>query len=74
MWESRRRLARFPRGSWKGWEACSWLSTLSTAPAFPQLRLFLLRLCGYFWSTRRVPAVVGYCGPESFFFLLFFSR
>jgi hypothetical protein len=37
MWESRRLLARFPRGSWEGWEACSWLSTLSTAPAFPRL-------------------------------------
>ena len=37
MWESRRLLARFPRGSWKEWEACFWLSTLSTAPAFPQL-------------------------------------
>lgn len=37
MWKSRRRLARFPRGSWKEWEACFWLSTLSTAPAFPQL-------------------------------------
>ena len=39
MWESRRLLARFPRGSWKEWEACFWLSTLSTAPAFPQLIL-----------------------------------
>src|SRR5436190_5058439 len=37
MWESRLPLARFPRGSWKEWEACLWLSTLSTAPAFPQL-------------------------------------
>jgi hypothetical protein len=37
MWESRRLLARFPRGSWKEGEACFWLSTLSTAPAFPQL-------------------------------------
>jgi hypothetical protein len=37
MWKSRRLLARFPRGSWKAWEACFWLSTLSTAPAFPQL-------------------------------------
>jgi hypothetical protein len=36
MWESRLPLARFPRGSWKEWEACSWLSTLSTAPPFPQ--------------------------------------
>src|SRR5436305_2531650 len=32
MWESRLPLARFPRGSWKEWEACLWLSTLSTAP------------------------------------------
>src|SRR3954452_22651359 len=32
MWESRRPLARFPRGSWKEWEACLWLSTLSTVP------------------------------------------
>jgi hypothetical protein len=30
-------LARFPRGSWKEWKARFWLSTLSTAPAFPQL-------------------------------------
>ena len=37
MWESRRLLARFPRGLWKGWEARLWLSMLSTAPAFPQL-------------------------------------
>ncbi len=37
MWESRLPSARFPRGSWKEWEACLWLSTLSTAPAFPQL-------------------------------------
>ena len=37
MWESRPPLARFPRGSWKEGEACLWLSTLSTAPAFPQL-------------------------------------
>jgi len=37
MWESRRLWARFPRGSWKEGEACLWLSTLSTAPAFPQL-------------------------------------
>ena len=36
MWESRLPLARFPRGSWKEGEACFWLSTLSTAPAFPQ--------------------------------------
>ena len=37
MWESRRLLARFPRGSWKVWEAGFWLSTLSTGPACPQL-------------------------------------
>jgi len=37
MWESRRLLARFPRGSWEEWEACFWLSTLSTGPSFPQL-------------------------------------
>jgi hypothetical protein len=37
MWESRPPLARFPRGSWKEGKACLWLSTLSTAPAFPQL-------------------------------------
>src|SRR2546425_10352596 len=36
MWESRLSLARFPRGSWKEGKACLWLSTLSTAPAFPQ--------------------------------------
>ena len=35
MWESRRVVARFPRDSWKEGEACLWLSTLSTAPAFP---------------------------------------
>ena|ERR1041385_4838565 len=40
MWESRRLLARFPRGSWKEGEACFWLSTLSTALAFPQLTCF----------------------------------
>jgi len=39
MWKSRRFLARFPRSSWKEWEACFWLSTLSTAPSFPQLPL-----------------------------------
>src|SRR5579884_435024 len=43
MWESRRLWARFPRGSWKEWEACLWLSTLSTAPAFPQLTPAWLR-------------------------------
>jgi hypothetical protein len=37
MWESRLLVARFPRGSWKEWEARLWLSTLSTVPAFPQL-------------------------------------
>ena len=37
MWESRPHLARFPRGSWKEGEARLWLSTLSTAPPFPQL-------------------------------------
>src|ERR1039458_2967380 len=37
MWKSRPALARFPRGSWKEWEACFWLSPLSTGPAFPQL-------------------------------------
>src|ERR1019366_91108 len=39
MWESRLPSARFPRGSWKEGEACFWLSTLSTAPAFPYLSL-----------------------------------
>jgi hypothetical protein len=47
MWESRRLLARFPRGSWKEGEACLWLSTLSTAPAFPQL--FLCRVVARCW-------------------------
>src|SRR5450759_1983204 len=37
MWESRMFLAGFPRGLWKGWEACLRLSMLSTAPAFPRL-------------------------------------
>ena len=37
MWESRPPLARFPRGWWKEGEARLWLSTLSTAPPFPQL-------------------------------------
>jgi hypothetical protein len=41
MWETRPRLARFPRGSWKEGEACLWLSTLSTAPAFPRLYALL---------------------------------
>jgi hypothetical protein len=39
MWESRLPLARFPRGSWKEWEACFWLPTVSTAPPFPQRSL-----------------------------------
>jgi hypothetical protein len=66
MWKSRRLLAKFPRGSWKEGEARIWLSTLSTAPAFPRLsRLALL------YEARA--AVKGYCGPASFFFLLFFS-
>ena len=71
MWESRRFLARFPRGSWEEWEACLWLSTLSTAPAFPQLSSFWLRqrLLAEGSGRRR-----GYCGPGSFFFLLFFNR
>jgi hypothetical protein len=73
MWESRRLLARFPRGSWKEWEACFWLSTLSTAPPFPQLFLFWLRLRGYLLSTHVLP-MVGYCRSGVFFFLLFFSR
>ena len=42
MWESRPLLARFPRGSWKEGEACFWLSTLSTAPSFPQPSLLSL--------------------------------
>jgi len=71
MWESRRFLARFPRGSWEEWEACLWLSTLSTAPAFPQLSSFWLRqrLLAEGSGRRR-----DYCGPGSFFFLLFFNR
>ena len=40
MWKFRLVLARFPRGSWKEGEACLWLSTLSTAPAFPPLSFF----------------------------------
>ena len=42
MWESRLYSARFPRGSWKEGEAWFWLSTLSTAPAFPQLAPLLV--------------------------------
>jgi hypothetical protein len=74
MWECRRLLARFPRGSWKGWEACLWLSTLSTAPAFPPLAL--LAAGTRRGDFRRKPArrVTTYCGPASFFFLLVFSR
>jgi hypothetical protein len=34
MWKSRLLWARFPRGSWKEWEAGLWLSTLSTARHF----------------------------------------
>jgi hypothetical protein len=45
MWESRLLLARFPRGSWKEWEACFWLAILSTDPAFPQL--FFLAAFGF---------------------------
>jgi hypothetical protein len=71
MWESRRLLARFPRGSWEEWEACPWLSTLSTATAFPQLSS-LAEASGL--RLQRGASVVGYCGPGSFFFLLFFSR
>ena len=60
-------LGEIPKGLWKEGEACFWLSTLSTAPAFPRLsRLALL------YEARA--AVKGYCGPASFFFLLFFSR
>jgi len=46
MWESRRLWARFPRDSWKEWEACLWLSTLSTVLPFPQLS-FLLSKAGF---------------------------
>jgi hypothetical protein len=70
MWESCRFLARFPRGSWKEGKACLWLSTLSTAPPFPQL--------------SSVPWALGSAGcgtsapvdtePALFFFLLLFSR
>jgi len=37
MWESRLLLAKISKGLWKEGEACFWLSTLSIAPAFPQL-------------------------------------
>ena len=69
MWESRLLLARFPRGLWEVWEAWFWLSTLSTAPPFPQLSSSLAEASG-----AGSYLVVGYCGPGSFFFLLFFSR
>ena len=53
MWESRLLLARFPRGSWKEWEDCLCLSTLSTAPSFPQLSPPL------FFARRRPDASIG---------------
>jgi hypothetical protein len=70
MWESRRLWARFPRDSWKGWEACLWLSMLSTASAFPRLSSDTPALA----VSLAPPLTVGYGSPESFFLLLFFSR
>ena len=71
MWESRPLLARFPRGSWKEWEAGLWLSMLSTAPAFPQLS----RLPVFAAATGKGGAVVrSYCCSGSFFLWLFFNR
>ena len=55
MWESRPPLARFPRSSWKEGEACFWLSTLSTAPAFPRL-CALLTAEGHFKSATATTA------------------
>jgi hypothetical protein len=71
MWESRLLLARFPRGSWKEWEAGLWLSTLSTAPAFPQLCGLPVFAVG---DSPAGAATVNYCGPGSFFLWLFFNR
>ena len=64
MWKSRRLLARFPRGSWEVWEACPWLSTLSTATAFPQLSS-LGRLRGYLCSGARLWLAIAGRGPFS---------
>jgi hypothetical protein len=74
MWESRLLWARFPRGSWKEWEAGLWLSTLSTAPAFPQLsRLPVFAVAGD--SPPGGGAVVAsYCCSGPVFLWLFFNR
>jgi hypothetical protein len=39
MWEWRLPFGAISKGLWKEWEACFWLSMLSTAPAFPLLSL-----------------------------------
>src|ERR1700674_5723793 len=36
MWESCC-FRKISKELWKGWESCSWISTLSMAPSFPQL-------------------------------------
>ena len=61
QWESRRPLARFPRGSWKACEACC-----SAFHAFHSQ--------GISTALCRFVAVSGYPCPASFFRLLFFSR
>ena len=38
MWKSRG-VGEISKGRWEEWETCFWFSTLSTAPAFPQLPL-----------------------------------
>jgi hypothetical protein len=54
MWESRRFLARFPRGSWEEWEACLWLFHAFHSPGISTaLFFFWLRLRGYLSSGLR---------------------
>jgi len=71
MWESRMFLAGFPRGLWKGWEACLRL------PCFPQPRHFhgspplpSFAGAGEYSQQRAARSGLAYCGPASFFFLL----
>jgi hypothetical protein len=38
------------KGLWKEGEACFWLSTLSTAPPFPQLSSAFLMFCSFVFA------------------------
>src|ERR1700692_2318929 len=46
MWESRC-LCEIPKAAWERWEACRWLSIVSTPPAFPPRSVYS---CGRFTS------------------------